>query len=114
MKKPFWIGFIVAIVSFISLSNDPLNDAVNFIIAGSIPGTNISFGFWSTMLLAFILFLIIRRAASNTRHKVMMHHVEKVKAKNTQSKFEELHTSDSPFDQSQRSVIAARKSESTL
>jgi hypothetical protein len=46
---------IAVVVGFIILSKDPLGDVAGFIIGGLIPGTNISLGFWPSILLVLLL-----------------------------------------------------------
>lgn len=109
MKKII-LGVIgIAITTFVMLSNDPLNDTVNFIIAGSIPGTKFSIGFWSTMLLAAVFLLIIRRAVKNARHKMQVFEVKKSKVEKSAQETNELE-----FDHSKRSIIAAPTQESVI
>lgn len=102
VKKIVWGLILVAAVSYVVLSNDPLNDTVNFIIAGSIPGTKISIGFWSTMLVAGALLFIIRRAVKNAQHTMIASEIEKKKRTKEMKEATELE-----FDHSKRAIIAA-------
>lgn len=103
MKKVAW-GIIVAlIIGYLVLSSDPLNEVVNFIIAGSIPGTTVSIGFWSTMLLVGIFMIVIYRAVKNAQHKMIVSEVQKAKTSKAEDESSEI-----TFDHTKRSVIAAR------
>lgn len=42
-------------MGFIIMSNDPLGDTAGFIIGGLVPGTNISLGFWPSVLIILLL-----------------------------------------------------------
>lgn len=111
MKKLVWVSILVAVISFVVWSNDPLNDAANFIIAGSIPGTSISIGFWSTLALASLLLWITYRGFKSQQHKIMEQQTKQNKTESAKKEFEDTHKVE--FDRSQRSVIAAR-SETSL
>lgn len=45
----------VVVMGFIIMSNDPLGDTAGFIIGGLVPGTNISLGFWPSVLIILLL-----------------------------------------------------------
>lgn len=106
MKKILWGSILVAVISFMAWSKDPLNDTVNFIIAGNIPGTSISFGFWSTLFLAFGLLWIVLRSFKNQRQKMIEHHTAQNKTEQMKKEFEDSNKIE--FDKTKRSVIAAR------
>ncbi len=108
MKKIVWGSILVAIVSFIVWSKDPLNEAVNFIIAGSVPGTNISIGLWSTLLLAVFLLWVVSRGFKRTKLQMLEHTAHEIKKTQAETEFKETYSGD--FDRSKRSVIAAPRS----
>lgn len=106
MKKALWASVVLAIVSFAMWSKDPLNDVAIFIIAGTIPGTNFSFGFWSTLALAGILLWAVYRALKRQQQLMIEQHTKYNKIERAKKEFEQSHSIE--FDRSQRSVIAAR------
>lgn len=112
MKKLLWASIVVAIVSFVVWSSDPLNDSVNFIIAGSIPGTDLSIGLWSTLLLAVFLLWLVHLGFKKARLQMLEHTAKQIKSEEAKAEFKEAH--DGEFDRSKRSVIAARSSESII
>lgn len=112
MKKATWVSVLTATVGFMVLSNDPLNDTVNFIIAGSIPGTNLSIGFWSTLLLAAILLWCVHLGFKKAKLQMLEHTATQIKAEQAKAEFED--SNKTQFNRKNRSVIAARSSESTI
>lgn len=112
MKKIAWAAALAAIVSFIVWSGDPLNDTVNFIIAGSIPGTNVSIGLWSTLCLAVLLLWLVRLGYQKVKLQMLEQTAKQIKTEQAKNEFESSHKTE--FDRSQRSVIAARSSELSL
>lgn len=105
MRRTIWAGFLLAIISFVVWSKDPLNDIVNFIIAGSIPGTNLAIGLWSSLLIALVILLVIWRGIRRTRFQLLASTAEQIKAETIQTEFAEKNSSQ--FDKKHRSVIAA-------
>ena len=103
-----WAGILIAIISFIVLSKDPLNDTVNFIIAGSIPGTHVSIGFWSVIGLALSILWFIHRGVKNTRLQMLEHTATQIKTERAKDEFKQTNSVES--DKKRRSVIAARPS----
>lgn len=110
MKKLLWAGILASIVGFIVWSNDPLNDTVNFIIAGSIPRTDISIGFWSTILLALLLLWGVFKALKSLRMTMFEQYADQSTSSAAKKAFEDANKIE--FDKSQRSVIAARNPDS--
>jgi len=109
MKKIVWGIVLVSVISFVVFSSDPLNDVANFIIGGSIPGTNKSIGVWSTLLLVGILLWLVRLGFKRASLQVIEHQTKQTKA--------EKESTDSSyvgqFNPKQRSVIAAPKVENS-
>lgn len=110
MKKLVWALVVVAIVSFIVWSKSPLDDTMNFIIGGSIPGTKTSLGFWPMMLVAGSILLLIRRGIKNAQFRMLESTAKSVKAEKIQAEFEQQNSSEINFDRRNRSVIAAPNS----
>lgn len=112
MKKLLLCGVLLAIVSFIVWSSDPLNDTVNFIIAGSVPGTDFSIGLWSTIALATALLWAVYRGFKRTQLQMLEQTAKQIKTEQAQNEFEGSHKTE--FDRSKRSVIAAPTRESLV
>lgn len=112
MKKALWASAVLAIIGFVTWSSDPLNDVANFIIAGSIPGTDTSIGLWSTLLLAAVLLLLVRLGFKHASLQMLEHTATQIKAEEAQAEFKSAHEGE--FDRSKRSVIAAPSSEAPL
>lgn len=96
---------MVAIVGFVVWSHDPIDDTVNFIIGGSIPGTNLALGFWQTVLCIALLLWVIKRMIAKVRLQLLEQTASQIKAEKMKEEFTERHTVT--FDPKQRSVIAA-------
>ena len=106
MKKFFWAMVLVAVICFCAWSKNPLDDAVNFIIGGSIPGTKASIGFWSTIAVAAFILIAIKSAFSSLKLQMLAHTAKEIKAEEAEKEFED--SNNFQFDRSKRSVIAAR------
>lgn len=109
-KKVLWAIILITLTSFAIRSNDPINDAANFIIAGSIPGTNESIGMWSTLLVAGFLLSLVWLGIKSTAFQMLEHTAKQIKQEEAKEAFEE---SNMTFDHSKRSVIAAPSHELT-
>jgi hypothetical protein len=109
MRRIIWGGVFVAVISFVIFSNDPLNDVANFIIGGSIPGTNSSIGMWSTLGLVGFLLWVVTRGFKRTKFQMIEHHNAN---KADEKDFESSYAGD--FDPKERSVIAAPKAENSF
>jgi hypothetical protein len=112
MKKMVWLSVILGIIGFATLSNDPLNDTANFIIAGSVPGTDISIGLWSTLLLAFMLLWVVNLGFKKARLQMLEHTATQIKNEEEKIQFKESNSGESI--NSGRSVIAAPTAENAI
>lgn len=112
MRRLVWGAVLVAILSFMVWSKNPIDDTMNFIIGGSIPHSTASLGFWPMMTLAAGILLLIRRSLKNTRMKMIEASTQHNKVEQAAVEFKEQNSGET-FDKSLRSVIAAR-SESTI
>jgi hypothetical protein len=110
MRKFVWACIAIIGIGFIIISNDPLNEAANFIIGGSIPGTQYSIGAWSSLLLVAILMWVLSRGLRRARFQMLEHTAKMITKEQTDiSKTIE----DVTFDRRNRGVIAAPKAESS-
>ena len=110
MKKIIWASIVSGVILFTVISKDPLNEAVNFLLTGTIPGTNLSIGFWSTMLVAVVALLLIYRGIKNAHHRMIVAQIEKKESTAHSSPM----LQEVEFDRTQRSVIAAPTREPTV
>jgi|GEM_PF-3996939 len=106
MKRALYTGIVLAIIGFIMWSKHPLNDTMNFIIGGSIPGTKYAIGFWSFLPVIGLTLYFVHRGIKNLRLQMLENTAKQIKAEQVKSDFES--SSNASFDPSQRSVIAAR------
>lgn len=111
MKKVVWFLAITLVVGFIILSNNPVDEIMNFIIGGSIPGTKIVLGFWPSLGLIALLLWLVRRAASRMRLQMMKRTTEEIKIENAKIDFQ--NTNNPEQKHKNRSVIAARSIKTT-
>lgn len=112
MKKIVWGSILVVVVSFMVWSKDPLNETVNFIIAGNVPGTSISIGFWSTLLLAAIMLWLVTLGFKKAKLQMLEHTAKEIKKAEAEKEFQE--TNSGIFDRSKRSVISAPRTDTVL
>ncbi len=108
MRKVLWVSVLMAIVGFIVWSKNPLDDTMNFIIGGSIPGTKHSIGFWSMLGVAGLILTIIHHAYKDLKLQMLAQTAKEIKAEEAKKEFQDSHNFE--FDRSKRSVIAARSS----
>lgn len=106
MRKLLWAIVLSAVVGFIVWSKNPLDDTVNFIIGGSIPGSEISIGFWSMVGIILLIILIILKAIANLKLQMLEATSKQIKSEEAKKEFEDSNNFE--FDRSQRSVIEAR------
>ena len=111
MRKLLWVVVVLAVISFVVWSKNPLDETVNFIIGGSVPGTKIVLGFWPTVGLIIAILWLIHRGIKNARLKMMEDVTKKDKAAKAKAEFKEQNSSEHTFDHSKRSVIAAPQSD---
>lgn len=107
-----WALVLVAIIGLAFWSNDPINDTVNFIIGGSIPGTKLALGFWPMIGVIAGILLLIRRGLRHTHLQMLENTAKQIRAEEAKTEFKNQNSSE--FDPEQRSVIAARKTELTV
>lgn len=106
MKKFVLVGGIVAIsVLGIALVDDPLNALVSFVIAGVIPGTNVMLGLWPTIGLGILLSWSLLGWLKHIRLQALEHTARQIRLE--AKPHAAIETSESPFDRSKRSVVAA-------
>jgi uncharacterized membrane protein len=105
MKKLATALFVAAVVGFILWSHDPIDDTVNFIIGGSIPGTTYALGFWQTIGLIALLLLGLKRIVTSLRLQFLENTAKQINAEKIKQEFAEQH--NVTFDPKMRSVIAA-------
>lgn len=108
-KKIIWASIFAAGASFVALSNDPLNDIAGFLIAGNIPGTEVSVGFWSTIAIVCALSWAAWVGMRHASLQMLAHTAMQIK--NERLRQESNEATEITFDHSQRSVIAAPSSE---
>lgn len=109
VKKLIWMVVLAAITSFIVWSKSPLNDTVNFIIGGSIPGTKVALGFWPTLGIIAGTLLLIRLGIKSAQMQMIESATKQSKADQAKSEFKDQNSG--AFDPKNRSVIAARSNE---
>lgn len=112
MKRAMWALVLVAIVSFVVWSSNPLDDTMNFIIGGSIPGTKASLGFWPMMGIIGLILFIIRRGIKNALASIIEETTKNNQSERAQAEFKDQNSGDIQFDRKNRSVIAAPNVES--
>lgn len=113
MRKIVWASLIFAVIGFTVWSSDPLDDAVNFIIGGSIPGTTLALGLWPTLLIAIGITLVIRRGIRRARLQMLDSTAKQIKSEAIKNDFAEKNSGHT-FDKSKRSVIAAPTSDPVM
>lgn len=104
MKKALFFGFLLAIVAFTIIVDDPLLTFFNFAIGGIVPGLNISLGYLPSIGLLTVLLWLVSRWVRNIRQQMMEKQAEINKALNEQKEFKETHASEEPKNSS---VISA-------
>ncbi len=107
MKRILWGVTVFLVISFIVWSKNPIDDTVNFIIGGTIPGTKNSIGFWPMIGLATTTLVFIKKAFASLKFQMLAHTATEIKSEAAKKEFEEAHNYE--FDRSKRSVIAARQ-----
>lgn len=112
VKKIVWALVLVAIIGLMVWSNDPIDDTMNFIIGGSIPGTKLALGFWPTIGVIGTVLLLIHRGLRHTRLQMLENTAKQIKSENAKNEFRNQNSGE--FDPKQRSVIAARKTELSI
>lgn len=112
MKRAVWALVLVAIVSFVVWSSNPLDDTMNFIVGGSIPGTKASLGFWPMMGVIGLVVLGIRRGIKNAQLRIIEESTKHNKNERAHAEFKDQNSGDIQFDRKNRSVIAAPNIES--
>lgn len=105
MKKVRTIFFIMAIVGYVVWSHDPIDDTMNFIIGGIVPGTDIVLGFWHTVLMICLFGWAIKRTITAIRLQLLEHTAQQITKEKMKEEFSAQHAVT--FDKNQRSVIAA-------
>ena len=61
MRKFYILLVIVSVFIFHNWSQNPIDDTMNFILGGTIPGTKTAIGFWPMLgLISFLLWLLVR------------------------------------------------------
>ena len=92
----FFVLAALLVGGFIVLSNDPLNDTVNFLIAGSIPGTNIALGFWPTIGLVAIMIFGIKIYLNHLNDEYIEHTAKLITEEKRQEDFKNTYGSHDP------------------
>jgi hypothetical protein len=96
MKKLILAVLVSLIIGFMLLSNDPLNDIVNFLIAGSIPGTNLALGFWPTIGIAALLLFGVKKYFNHLNDELLQQTAKQITEETAKSEFKETYgTKDS-------------------
>jgi len=109
MKKALFFGFILSIIAFTIIVDDPLLTFFNFVIAGIVPGFNVSLGYLPSIGLLVFLFWALTRWVRSIRQQMIEKQAEIYKALNEQREFAETHASES---EKNSSVISAPQANS--
>src|SRR5688572_11111186 len=102
-----FVGICVTVASYTLLVDDPLNSLFSFILAGSIPGTEIVLGFWPTLISATLLLLLVRNYLRYLKISSMEITAKQIRQEKLRTNFKE---SNSTISAKERSVIAAPSS----
>lgn len=78
-----------SILSYIKIANNPIDDAMNFIIGGSIPGTKLAIGFWPSIGLILLTVWLIKKYVSSIKLQMLEHTAKDIKAENKRKEFSE-------------------------
>lgn len=76
-------------IGYIKISSNPIDDAMNFIIGGSIPGTKIAIGFWPSTILILLTIWLIKRYVSSIRLQMLEQTAKDIKSENKRKEFSE-------------------------
>lgn len=115
MKKITWAIICAAIVWFIIWSKNPLDETMNFIIGGTIPGTKNSIGFWPMLGVVGLILIGVRKFFQNLKFQMLEHTAKQITKEKAIEEFEQTNSSDTiQFDRSKRSVIAAPSQSSII
>lgn len=106
MKKMLLSVFIlVHIGAYIRYIDDPLNSLVSFLIAGTVPGTDIVLGLWPSLAVAFCILVLAKRFTQHIRYKILEDTARQITSEKLETEFKA--SNDTAFDKTKRSVIAA-------
>ena len=108
----FGIFILVPIGVYIRYIDDPLNSLVSFLIAGSVPGTDIVLGLWPSLAVAFGILILTKRFVRHIRYKILEDTARQITSEKLESEFKA--SNDVTFDKTKRSVIAAPSTNSIV
>lgn len=100
------LGFIVAILLFFTLSKDPLQTFLNFIIGGIVPGIDVSLGFVPSLSLIVALLYAVYSITRQLKHQKIVQETRLNKLENEKKEFSEANSGERI--KKHASVIAAR------
>ncbi len=83
---------VSGVTGFILWSQDPLNDTVNFIIGGTIPGTKNALGFWPMLGMIFVLLWLLARFIRNLKLQMLEHTAHQIVAEKARDEFAESYS----------------------
>ena len=106
MKKLRTIIVMSFILSYILLSNNPIDDTMNFIIGGSIPGTKFAIGFWPSVGIILIIAWLIKKYIQSLKLQMLEHTAKQIKSENSLKEFSDTY---GDTDQSLQKAILGQK-----
>lgn len=100
----FGLG-ICSIGAYVVFIDDPLNSTVSFLIAGTVPGTDITLGLWPSLVVALAFLYLFAKLVGRVQYRFLEGKAQQITHENIAREFKETHDSETVVKN--KSVIAA-------
>lgn len=96
MQKLYTALILGLFIGFILWSNNPIDDTMNFVVGGTIPGTKSSLGFWPMIGIITGLLWLLMRFTRHLKLQMLEHTAKQITAEKARDEFAENYGTKDP------------------
>jgi hypothetical protein len=96
VRKFYMLIIASLVITFVLWSKNPIDDTMNFILGGTIPGTKTALGFWPMIGMITILIRLLVRFIGNLKLQMLEHTAKQIMTEKARDEFTENYSTKDP------------------
>jgi len=96
VRKLYFLIILGLLVTYVTWSKNPIDDTMNFILGGTIPGTKTALGFWPMIGMIIAMFGLLIRFVGHLKLQMLEHTAKQIKTEKALDKFTQSYDTKDP------------------
>ncbi len=96
MRKLYILIFLGLLVAYVSWSKNPIDDTMNFILGGTIPGTKTALGFWPMIGIITVFLGLLIRFIGHLKLQMLEHTAKQITTEKARDEFAQSYSTKDP------------------